>query len=229
MTQVTQVDSSSVERLRVLLADDHPFFRDGMRMFLETTPDIVVVGEAASGEEAVAQSEALAPDAVLMDLKMPGMGGIEATRRILAANPRVRVLVVTMFEDDATVFTAMRAGARGYVLKDAGKDDVLRAIRAVGHGEAIFSPGIAARLIDFFTTARMAAPRDGFPMLTARERELLHLMAQGSSNARIAQLLSLSTKTVANYVSNILGKLQVASREEAVLRAREAGLGSDRG
>ncbi len=213
----------------MLLADDHPFFRDGMRMFLETTPDITVVGEAATGEEAVAQAEALAPDVVLMDIKMPGLSGIEATRRILAANPAVRVLVVTMFEDDATVFTAMRAGARGYVLKDAGKDDVLRAVRAVGCGEAIFSPGIAARLIDFFTTARAAAPREAFPTLTARERELLHLMAGGASNAQIANLLSLSTKTVANYVSNILGKLQVASREEAVLRAHEAGLGGDRG
>lgn len=213
--------------IRVLLADDHPFFRDGMRMFLETTPDIAVVGEAATGTEAVAQAETLAPDVVLMDIKMPGLSGIEATRRILDANPRVRVLVVTMFEDDATVFTAMRAGARGYVLKDAEKDDVLRAIRAVGCGEAIFSAGIASRLIDFFTTARPVASREAFPSLTMRERELLHLMAGGSSNARIAQLLSLSTKTVANYVSNILSKLQVASREEAVLRAQGAGIGPD--
>ncbi len=216
-----------MDTLRVLLADDHPFFRDGMRLFLETTPDIAVVGEAATGQEAVARAETLAPDVVLMDIRMPGLSGIEATRRILAANPAVRVLVVTMFEDDATVFTALRAGARGYILKDAGKDDVLRAIRAVGRGEGIFSPGIAARLIDFFATSRPAAPREAFPTLTARERELLHLLARGASNAQIAKLLSLSTKTVANYVSNILGKLQAADREEAVLRAREAGLGQD--
>lgn len=210
--------------LRVLLADDHPFFRDGMRMFLETAPDIAVVGEAATGDEAVVQATALAPDVVLMDIKMPGLSGIEATRRILAADPRVRVLVVTMFDDDATVFTAMRAGARGYVLKDAGKDDVLAALRAVGRGEAIFGPGIAARVLDVFTGSRPAVPQEAFPALTARERELLHLMAQGVSNAQIAQLLSLSTKTVANYVSSILGKLQVASRPEAVQRVRGAGL-----
>ena len=217
-----------MDSLRVLIADDHPFFRDGMRMFLETTPDIAVVGEAATGEEAVAQAETLRPDVILMDIKMPGMIGIEATRRILGTNPSVRVLVVTMFEDDATVFTAMRAGARGYVLKDAQKDDVLRAIRAVGRGEAIFSPGIAVRLMDFFTTARPAASRESFPMLTAREREMVHLMGRGASNAEIARLLSLSAKTVANYVSNILSKLQAADREEVVLRAREAGLGQDR-
>lgn len=210
--------------LRVLLADDHPFFRDGMRMFLETAPDIAVVGEAATGGEAVVQAAALAPDVVLMDIKMPGLSGIEATRRILTADPRVRVLVVTMFDDDATVFTAMRAGARGYVLKDAGKDDVLAALRAVGRGEAIFGPGIAARVLDVFTGSRPAVPQEAFPALTARERELLHLMAQGVSNAQIAQLLSLSTKTVANYVSSILGKLQIASRAEAVQRVREAGL-----
>ncbi len=217
-----------MDLLRVLIADDHPFFRDGMRMFLETTTDIVVAGEAATGEEAVTQARTLQPDVILMDIKMPGLSGIEATRQVLETNPRLRVLVVTMFEDDATIFTAMRAGARGYVLKDAEKDDVLRAIRAVGHGEAIFSPGIAARLTDFFTTARPAAARETFPSLTGREREMLHLMAQGASNAEIARLLSLSTKTVANYVSNILGKLQVAGREEAVQRAREGGLAQDR-
>ncbi|MDP9352715.1 MAG: response regulator transcription factor [Chloroflexota bacterium] len=213
-----------MDSLRVLIADDHPFFRDGMRMFLETTPDIVVVGEAATGEEAVAQARVVRPDVILMDVRMPGVSGIEATRQILGEDAGVRVLVVTMFEDDATVFTAMRAGARGYVLKDAQKDDVLRAIRAVGRGEAIFGAAIAARLMDFFTLSHPAAPRESFPMLSAREREMLQLMAQGAPNAEIARLLSLSTKTVANYVSNILSKLQVRDREEAVLRAREAGL-----
>lgn len=216
-----------MDTIRTMIADDHPFFRDGMRMFLETTPDIMVVGEAATGDQAVAQAKLLRPDVILMDIKMPGLSGIEATRQILGMNPSVRVLVITMFEDDATVFTTMRAGARGYVLKDAEKDDVLRAIRAVGRGEAIFSPGIASRLMDFFTTARPAAPQENFPMLTGRERELLHLIGRGASNAEIARLLSLSTKTVANYVSSILNKLQVASREEAVLRARGGGSGSE--
>src|SRR3712207_4749228 len=185
---------------------------------------MAVAGEATAGEEAVTLTADLEPDVVLMDIKMPGLGGIEATRRILAARPDVRVLVVTMFEDDATVFTAMRAGARGYVLKDDDKDDVLGAIRAVERGGAVFGPGVAARLTDFLTTARPAVSREAFPALTDREREMLHLMASGASNAEIARLLVLSPKTVANYVSNILHKLQVADRKEAALRAREAGL-----
>jgi DNA-binding NarL/FixJ family response regulator len=216
-----------VERLRVLIADDHTLFRYGMQGLLSTQPDIEVVGEATAGEEALALAGELQPDVVLMDIKMPGINGIEATRRILEDHPHVRILMVTMFEDDASVFTAMRAGARGYVLKDAAKDDVLSAIRTVGRGGAVFSPGIAARLMDFFTTTRPAVPREAFPTLTEREREMLHLMAQGASNAEISSLLSLSVKTVANYVSNILHKLQVADRKGAVARAREAGLGRD--
>jgi DNA-binding NarL/FixJ family response regulator len=216
-----------MEKLHVLIADDHPLFRDGMRSLLSTQPDMKVAGEATTGEEAVALTDELEPDIVLMDIKMPGLGGIEATRRILGENPRVRVLIVTMFEDDATVFTAMRAGARGYVLKDDDKDDVLGAIRTVGRGGAVFGPGIAARLADFLTTARPAVPKEAFPALTNREREMLHLMAKGASNAEIGRLLSLSPKTVANYVSNILHKLQVADRKEAAIRAREAGLGHD--
>jgi DNA-binding NarL/FixJ family response regulator len=212
-------------KLRVLIADDHPLFRDGLRGLLATQPDIEVAGEATTGEEAVRLAAELEPHVVLMDIKMPELGGIEATRRILGENPRARVLVVTMFEDDATVFTAMRAGARGYVLKDDDKDDVLGAIRTVGRGGAVFGPGVAARLTDFLTTARSAVPREHFPALTDREREMLHLMAKGASNAEIARLLSLSPKTVANYVSNILHKLQVADRKEAMMRAHEAGLG----
>jgi len=214
-----------VEPLRVLIADDHTLFRYGMQGLLATQPDIEVAGEATTGDEAVELAGRLQPDVVLMDIKMPGVSGIEATRRILADHPRVRILMVTMFEDDASVFTAMRAGARGYVLKDADKDDVLGAIRTVGRGGAVFSPSIAARLMDFFATGRSAVPREAFPTLTDREREMLHLMVQGSSNAEIARLLSLSAKTVSNYVSNVLHKLQVADRKEAVLRAREAGLG----
>lgn len=214
-----------MEPLRVLIADDHPLFRHGMTGLLSTQPDIEVVGEATTGEEAVARVEELQPDVVLMDIKMPGVSGIEATRRILADHPAVRILMVTMFEDDASVFTAMRAGARGYVLKDAAKDDVLGAIRAVGRGGAVFSPGVAARLMDFFTASPPTVPREAFPTLTDREREILHLMTRGSSNAEIARLLSLSAKTVANYVSNILTKLRAADRKEAIRRAREAGLG----
>jgi DNA-binding NarL/FixJ family response regulator len=214
-----------MEPLRVLIADDHPLFRDGMRGLLSTQPDIEVAGEATTGEEAVALARELEPDVILMDIKMPGLGGIEATRRVLAANSRVRVLVVTMFEDDATVFTAMRAGARCYILKDDDKDDVLGAIRTVGRGGAVFGPSIAARLTEFLTTARPAVSREAFPTLSTREREILHLMAKGVSNAEIARLLSLSPKTVANYVSNILHKLQAADRKEAAVRAREAGLG----
>lgn len=214
-----------MNQLRILIADDHPLFRDGMSMLLNTMPDMLVVGEATTGDEVVNLATSLQPDVILMDIKMPGLNGIEATRRIVSHQPHIRILIVTMFEDDASVFTAMRAGARGYVLKDVEKDDMLRAIRAVGRGEAIFSSGIAARLVDFFTTARPAVPREAFPMLTGREREMLHLMAQGASNVEIARLLSLSSKTVANYVSNILGKLQALDRDEAVRRAREAGLG----
>jgi DNA-binding NarL/FixJ family response regulator len=213
------------DTLKILIADDHPLFRDGMRGLLSTQPDMEVAGEATTGEEAVALAVELEPDVVLMDLRMPGGSGLEATRRILAARPRVRILVVTMFEDDATVFTAMRAGARGYILKDDDKDDVLGAIRAVGRGGAVFGPGVASRLADFLTTARPAVPKESFPLLTDREREMLHLMARGASNAEIARLLSLSTKTVANYVSNILQKLQVPDRKAAVARACDAGLG----
>jgi DNA-binding NarL/FixJ family response regulator len=213
------------DTLRVLIADDHPLFRDGMRGLLATQPDIEVAGEATTGDEVVRLAGELDPDVVLMDIKMPGLSGIEATRRILKEQPGIRILVVTMFEDDATVFTAMRAGARGYILKDDDKDDVLSAIRTVGRGGAVFGPAVAMRLADFFTTSRPAVPKEMFPELTDREREMLHLIARGASNAEIARLLSLSPKTVANYVSNILGKLQVVDRNEAALRAREAGLG----
>lgn len=213
-----------MEPLRVLIADDHPLFRHGIRELLNLAPDIQVVGEATSGEEAITQAEALHPDVILMDVNMPGVNGIEATRRILHVSPHIRILVVTMFEDDATVFAAMRAGARGYILKDAEKENILRAIQAVGNGEAIFSPTIATRLIDFFATQGSTLPKEIFPSLTEREREILQLIARGQSNADIARELSLSGKTVYNYVSNILSKLQVADRAQAIIRAREAGL-----
>jgi DNA-binding NarL/FixJ family response regulator len=214
----------SPEPLRVLIADDHPLFRAGMRALLEAVPDLEVVGAASSGDAALALAEGVQPDVVLMDLQMPGLGGIEATRRIVEACPTTAVLVVTMFEDDYSVFTAMRAGARGYVLKDADEEEVLRAIRAVGHAEAIFSPAIARRLVDFFAAPHTDVPSRAFPELSQREREVLGLIAQGVNNAAIAERLCLSPKTVRNHISNIFSKLQVADRAEAIVRAREAGL-----
>ena len=214
-----------METLRVLIADDHPLFRHGIAALLQANPGFAVLGEAANGAEAIALAEQLQPAIVLMDVRMPGVGGIEATRAILHTSPSIRVLIVTMADDDAAVFAAMRAGARGFVLKDAHKDDILRAIRAIGRGEAIFSPTIATRLIEFFAAPRPAAPPQAFPELTDREREILGLIAQGHSNAEIAARLVLSGSTVRNYVSNIFAKLQVADRAHAIVRAREAGLG----
>jgi DNA-binding NarL/FixJ family response regulator len=211
--------------IRVLIADDHPLFRGGMRALLTADAQTTVVGEATTGDEAVALAADLQPDVILMDLQMPGISGMEATRRILLASPHIRVLIVTMFEDDHSVFTAMRAGARGYVLKGATPDEVLRAIQAVSGGEAIFSPSVATRLLDFFAELRPAALPHALPELTDREHEILDLIAQGKSNAAIAQQLALSPKTISNYVSNIFVKLQVADRAQAMLRARQAGLG----
>ncbi len=211
--------------LSVLIADDHPVFRDGIRTLLEAMPETEIVGEATTGEEAVSLSHQLKPDLILMDVQMPGLNGIDATRQIVAANPGIRVLVVTMFEDDASVFAAMRAGARGYVLKDATREDIQRAVRAAANDDAIFSPAIAARLIDFFARPAPVIPHHLFPELTNREREILELVAKGENNRAIADQLELSTKTVSNYVSNILSKLQVADRAEAIARARNAGLG----
>lgn len=212
--------------LSVLIADDHPVFRDGIRAMLEATAGARVVGEATTGEEAVSLAERLQPDLILMDVQMPGLNGIDATRRIVAARPGARVLMVTMFEDDASVFAAMRAGARGYVLKDATREEIRRAIQAVGNDEAIFSPGIATRLIAYFSAPPATIPKDMFPELTNREREILDLVAKGENNQAIAKQLTLSSKTVSNYVSNILNKLQVADRAQAIVKAREAGLGS---
>jgi DNA-binding NarL/FixJ family response regulator len=213
--------------IHVLIADDHPFYREGVRAMLRVAPEIEIVGEAANGDETLAQAESIQPDVILMDLKMPGMGGIETTRRILHASPHIGVLVLTMFEADETVFAAMRAGARGYLLKDADQEELIRAIKAVSRGEAIFSPTIAQRLVHYFAALRPTAADLVFPELTDREREILHLIAQGQGNVEIADQLVLSLKTVRNHVSNIYSKLQVADRAQAVIRAREAGLGYD--
>jgi DNA-binding NarL/FixJ family response regulator len=213
------------EPLRILLVDDHPLVRSGLRALLSSMPEMTVIGEATNGEEAITQAAELQPDIILMDLHMPGLNGIEATRRILQASPRVGILVLTMLDDDASVFAAMRAGARGYLLKGADQADVLRAIRVVAHGEAIFSPSIAQRLMQYFANMQPLLPQAAFPDLTEREREILGLIALGKSNAEIAEELVLSPKTVSNHVSNIFSKLQVVDRAQAVLRAKQAGWG----
>ena len=213
-----------MERIRVLIADDHPMVRSGVRALLASVPNIEVVGDAADGEEACARALELQPDLILMDLHMPGLNGIEATRRILQTSPHIGVLVLTMLEDDDSVFAAMRAGARGYLLKGADQDEVLRAITAAAHGEAIFSPQVAQRMVQYFANMRPALPARSFPDLTEREREILALIAVGKTNAEIASELVLSPKTVSNHVSNIFSKLQVVDRAQAALRARQAGI-----
>lgn len=215
--------------IKVLIADDHVFYREGVRALLSNVQEIEVLGEASNGEEAIANTRELQPDVILMDLKMPGMNGIDATRRIHASHPGTGVLVITMFDDDDSVFAAMRAGARGYLLKDADKDEVVRAIVAVHRGEAIFSPAIAQRMMQYFSSSPSSPHKknqpDEFAGLTERELEILDLIAQGHNNMVISNKLSLSIKTVQNYVSSILTKLQVADRSQAIVRAREAGLG----
>jgi DNA-binding NarL/FixJ family response regulator len=214
--------------IKVLIADDHVFYREGVRALLSNVPEVEVVGEANNGEEAITQANELQPNVILMDLKMPGMNGIDATRKINAAHPGIGVLVITMFDDDDSVFAAMRAGARGYLLKDADKDEVVRAIVAVERGEAIFSPAIAQRMMQYFAAPSASSSKNQpseFAELTEREYEILELIAQGDNNMVIANKLSLSIKTVQNYVSSILTKLQVADRAQAIVRARKAGLG----
>ena len=217
-----------MEPIRVLIADDHAIFRRGLCSLLGVVPGIEIIGEAATGDEAIAQAALLEPDVILMDLQMPGFNGIEATRRILRKSPHIGILVLTMFEDDDSIFAAMRTGARGYLLKGADQTEIVRAIIAVDSGEAIFSPSIAQWLMHYFAALTLGSTAQVFPELTEREREVLALIAQGRSNPEIAQRLVLSSKTVRNYVSNIFSKLQVADRAQAIIRARDAGLGKEK-
>lgn len=210
---------------RVLVADDHPAFRAGLRLMLAGAADLELVAEAEDGTQVAALVEEHRPDVVVMDLRMPGLDGIEATRRLVQDHPHVGVVVLTMFEDDDSVFAAMRAGARGYLLKGAEQEEIQRAIRAVAAGEALFGPGIARLVIEHFATGAGSA-QVAFPALTQREREVLELIAAGRGNSAIAQQLTLTLKTVRNHVSNIFTKLQVADRAAAIVVAREAGYGS---
>lgn len=211
--------------IRVVVADDHPVFREGLAMLLGSVPGIEVAGTAGTGREAVRLAVELRPQVVVMDLQMPELNGVEATRQLAERAPAVGVVVLTMSEDDATVFTAIRAGARGYLLKGAEQDEIVRAITTVAAGGAIFGAALARRIADFFTPAAQPAPEAAFPGLTARKREILDLLAAGRSNPQIAAALFLSPKTVRNNVSAIFAKLHVADRAEAIVRARDAGLG----
>jgi DNA-binding NarL/FixJ family response regulator len=212
--------------ITVVLVDDQELMRVGFRMVLGAQPDMKIVGEAGNGRAAVELVEALRPDVVLMDVRMPGIDGVDATRRIRKAVPDTAVLVLTMYDEDATVFTAMQAGARGYLLKGAEQDEITDAIRAVVRGQAIFGAAIASRMLEHFANPPgAAAPDDPFPELTAREKEILELLAHGRRTAEIASALHLSPKTVSNNLTTIFTKLEVSDRTAAVIRARERGLG----
>jgi DNA-binding NarL/FixJ family response regulator len=216
--------------LRVLVVDDHPLYREGLVTAMQRMPGVVVVGEAADGDQAVARTAELTPDVVVMDLHMPNLNGIEATRRITTTTPDVAVLVLTMLEGDESVFAAMRAGARGYLLKGADRAEIHRALTSVAQGGVVFSPGVATRVLSFFAAGPGQGPAalDPFPTLTEREREVLSLVADGLTNGEIARRLVVSDKTVRNHVSNVFAKLHVTGRAEAVARARDAGLGGSR-
>lgn len=212
--------------IRILVTDDHRLFREGLTALLHAAPDTEVVGEAGSGTEALARLADLTPDVVLMDIMMPDMNGIEATRRIRTEHPHVEVVMLTMLEDDASLFAAMCAGAHGYILKGADTADVLRTVRAVADGQALFGPAIARRLTAFFQHAESKGQSvSPFPELTDREREVLDLIAQGLDNRQIGSRLYISAKTVSNHISNVFAKLHVADRAQAIVAAREAGLG----
>ena len=214
--------------IKLMIADDHRLFREGIKALLAVTEDIEIVGEAEDGESVLQKCQELQPDVILMDINMPGLNGIQATARILEKQPQTRIVMLTMLEDDASVFHALRAGARGYLLKGADPQEVLSVIRAVAEGQALFGPAIAARLLNYFKelSIKPSLPRTGtdFQELTERELEVLRLISQGRNNQEIAHQLFLSPKTVRNHITNIFSKLQVADRAQAIVRAREAGL-----
>jgi DNA-binding NarL/FixJ family response regulator len=215
--------------IRVLIADDHALFREGVNAILKSVPDIELVGEAGTGQEAWTLASDLKPDVILMDIQMPDFNGVDATERILKTHPDTGIIIVTMLEDDDSLFSAMRAGARGYVLKGADKAEMLKSIRAVAAGEVLFGPTVATRLLSFFhdkpAQPKSEIPSTAFPDLTDREREILACIAHGDTNSAIAEQLTISLKTVRNHVSSIFNKLQVTNRAQAAIRARNAGLG----
>ncbi|NWG08644.1 MAG: response regulator transcription factor [Chloroflexi bacterium] len=212
--------------IRLMIADDHKLFREGIKALLAVTDDIEIIGEAEDGDSVLQQARELEPDVILMDINMPGLNGIRATEQILEKQPQTRIIMLTMIEDDASIFHAMRAGARGYLLKGADPQEVLSVIRAVAEGQALFGPAIAARLMNYFKelSAKPAVSGTPFPELTERELEILRLISQGLNNQEIARKLFLSPKTIRNHITNIFSKLQVADRAQAIVRAREAGL-----
>jgi DNA-binding NarL/FixJ family response regulator len=210
--------------IRVAVADDHPVVRDGLRLLFASLADMELVGEAATGRDAVRVAVTEHPDVLVMDLRMPDLDGVAATAEVARVAPGVAVLVLTMFDDDESVFAAMRAGARGYLVKGAAQEEISQAIAAVAAGGAVFGPGVARRVLDYFAAPAPAAG-EPFPELTPREREVLDLIAAGLPNAAIATRLALAPKTVGNHISTIFAKLQVATRAEAIIRARDAGLG----
>jgi DNA-binding NarL/FixJ family response regulator len=217
-----------MEIIHLLIVDDHTLFREGLRALFSTIEDIDLVGEATTGKEAIELAEEIQPDVILMDIDMPGISGVQATRSILRNAPSIGIVMVTMLEDDASVFSAMRAGARGYVLKGAQPDELVQTIRAVARGQVLFGPAIATRMMRFFNEQesqfRAALPEDAFPELTPRELEVLELIAEGDKNREIAEKLVISDKTVRNHITNIFSKLQVVDRTGAILKARDAGL-----
>ncbi|WP_141430618.1 response regulator transcription factor [Bacillus sp. 03113] len=214
-----------MSKINILIAEDHPIYRDGLSNVLSFVEEFDVIGQAESGEEALVLVEQLKPDVVLMDINLPGINGIEATREISQNYPSVKVLILTMFDDDKSVFSAMKAGARGYLLKGAKQKEIMRAIYAIADGEAIFSPMIANRMMSYFQSIHANPADKAFPELTIREKEILDYMAKGFEVNKIAKQLGISPKTARNHISNILNKLQVTDKAEAILLAREAGLG----